>query len=63
MLLSGDKPGQGIYVCERCRIAVDLRNDSEVLPYCPCCESHNYLAQRQKREQKKQKLKTLAEVY
>ncbi len=56
MLLSGDKPGKGIYVCEKCRIAVDLVDDAEILPYCPCCESHNYLAQRRKKEQKRARI-------
>ncbi len=50
MFLSGDKPGKGMYVCEKCRIAVDLNDDNEILPYCPCCESHSYLVQGRKGE-------------
>lgn len=52
MFSTGDKPGKGSYVCERCRIAVDLSDDSELLPYCPCCEANTYMVQRwNKREE------------
>lgn len=44
MFSTGDKPGKGSYVCEKCRIAVVLNSDQEILPYCPCCEARKYLA-------------------
>lgn len=44
MFSTGDKPGKGSYMCEKCRIAVVLEDDSKVLPYCPCCEARKYFA-------------------
>lgn len=44
MFSTGDKPGKGSYVCEKCRIAVVLDDDSKILPHCPCCEARQYLA-------------------
>ncbi|WED27036.1 hypothetical protein L3V77_01935 [Vibrio sp. DW001] len=44
MFSTGDKPGVGSYVCAKCKIAVVLGDDREILPYCPCCESNEYMA-------------------
>lgn len=52
MFSTGDKPGKGSYVCEKCRIVVELVDDSEALPYCPCCESDKYMARNWRKEEK-----------
>jgi len=52
MFSTGDKPGKGAYVCEKCRLAVDIDDDNKTLPYCPCCEARHYLAKEWNSEQK-----------
>ena len=51
MFSTGDKPGKGSYVCEKCRIAVVLARDTEILPHCPCCEARKYMARNYKEKQ------------
>ncbi len=42
MLISGDKPGKGLYICTICALEIELDLDSEELPFCPVCSGASY---------------------
>ncbi len=37
MYTTGEKPGKGIYVCEKCGQKVILDDNNDTLPPCPKC--------------------------
>ena len=37
-LITGQEPGKGSYLCKNCNIVVDIDQEYEKLPTCPCCE-------------------------
>lgn len=39
---SGDKPGEGGYICLKCGETVILEKDDDALPDCPKCGGNDY---------------------
>ncbi len=37
MHTSGEKPGKGLYKCQKCGKEITLKTDGEELPICPVC--------------------------
>lgn len=44
MVISGDKPGAGTYICSDCGTSVKLETDTTELPPCPVCGNNTFRA-------------------
>lgn len=42
MATTGEKPGKGSYICEKCGQQVDLDDQTDTLPPCPKCNHTEY---------------------
>ncbi len=43
MLITGDRPGKGFYICRICSLEIELDSDREELPFCPICHGASYI--------------------
>ncbi len=42
MYATGEKPGEGTYICTMCHLEIIIESDSEELPRCPDCNATFY---------------------
>ncbi len=43
MLIAGEKPGKGVYICTICALEIELDSDNEELPFCPLCHGASFV--------------------
>lgn len=44
MIYTGERPGEGIYVCTNCGISIKLETDTTEMPACPECGDTEFIA-------------------
>lgn len=44
MVYSGERPGEGIYVCKDCGVSIKLETDTTEMPECPECGGTEFIA-------------------
>lgn len=42
MYVSGEKPGEGTYICVMCYLELIIERENEQLPECPDCKAGIY---------------------